>query len=168
MEWSVILPNALYMLGGLKGSFELAGITIVLSFPLGCLLAIGRLSSNPWIKWFCSAFVNILRSNPLILILFWFYFLVPFIIGRPVGDLMSAVIAFVIFFCGLFRRDRPFRHPIRGDISNSGGSFIGPHLFTDHALHCAASSNSVNASRSDDRVYPHFSRHYRSICHWLQ
>ena len=102
MEWSVILPNALYMLGGLKGSCELAGITIVLSFPLGCLLAIGRLSSNLWIKWFCSAFVNILRSNPLILILFWFYFLVPFIIGRPVGDLMSAVIAFVIFFAAYF------------------------------------------------------------------
>ena len=50
MEWSVILPNVVYLLGGLKGSFELAGITIVLSFPLGCLIAIGRLSSNPWIK----------------------------------------------------------------------------------------------------------------------
>jgi glutamate/aspartate transport system permease protein len=83
MEWSVILPNALYMLGGLKGSFELAGITIVLSFPLGCLLALGRLSSNPWIKWFCSAFVNILRSNPLILILFWFsYNLGSFYLGK--------------------------------------------------------------------------------------
>jgi ABC-type amino acid transport system permease subunit len=38
-----------------------------------------------------------MRTVPLILVLFWFYFLVPLVIGRPVGSLASALIAFVLF-----------------------------------------------------------------------
>jgi glutamate/aspartate transport system permease protein len=102
MDWAVIPPNIPYLLGGLWISVQLAAVTIAFSFPLGCLIAVGRLSSNRWISGFCGAFVNVLRSNPLILILFWFYFLVPLLIGRAVGDLTSTIIAFVIFFAAYF------------------------------------------------------------------
>ena len=102
MDWAVIPPNIPYLLGGLWVSVKLATVTIAFSFPLGCLIAVGRLSRNRWISGVCATFVNILRSNPLVLMLFWFYFLVPLLIGRTVGDLASAMIAFVIFFTAYF------------------------------------------------------------------
>jgi glutamate/aspartate transport system permease protein len=43
-----------------------------------------------------------MRSNPLILIVFWFFFLVPILTGRPTGDFMSVLVAFVIFFAAYF------------------------------------------------------------------
>jgi glutamate/aspartate transport system permease protein len=46
--------------------------------------------------------VNLLRSIPLILVIFWFYFLVPIIAGRPLGDFLSASIAFVVFEASYF------------------------------------------------------------------
>ena len=42
-------------------------------------------------------YVNLIRSVPLLLVLFWFYFLVPLALGRPIGSFYSALIAFVMF-----------------------------------------------------------------------
>ena len=42
-------------------------------------------------------YVNFLRSLPLILVIFWFFFLIPVLIGRPIGGFYSAVIAFTMF-----------------------------------------------------------------------
>ena len=62
----------------------------------------GRLSHRPWLSGTCGGFVNVLRSNPLILILFWFYFLMPMIVGRSMNDLSALVVTFVIFFSAYF------------------------------------------------------------------
>ncbi|MHC4684601.1 MAG: amino acid ABC transporter permease [Planctomycetota bacterium] len=102
MDWAVIPRNFSFLLGGLLVSFKLAGLTLALSLPLGTMIALGRLSSRKWIYYPVSAFVNVLRANPLILIVFWFYFLVPIIIGRPIGDFGSVLIAFIIFYAAYF------------------------------------------------------------------
>jgi glutamate/aspartate transport system permease protein len=102
MDWHVVLANAPLLLRGLATSLRLTGIAIGLSFPLGCLLAIGRLSRRRWLSRTCGGFVNLMRSNPLILVMFWFIFLVPLIIGRRVPDLTSVIVAFVIFFSVYF------------------------------------------------------------------
>ena len=102
MDWTVIPKNLQFLVEGLFISFKLAALTLAIAFPLGGLIALGRLSSNKWIYYPASVFVHTLRSNPLILIIFWFYFLVPIIIGRPIGDFLSALIAFVIFFSAYF------------------------------------------------------------------
>ena len=102
MDWDVIAANAPLLLRGLGTSLKLAGVAIALSFPLGCLIAVGRISHRPWISKSCASFVNVLRCNPLILILFWFYFLMPMIIGKSINDLTSIIIAFVIFFSAYF------------------------------------------------------------------
>jgi glutamate/aspartate transport system permease protein len=65
-------------------------------------VAIGRLSHRAWLSKLCGGFVNVLRSNPLILILFWFYFLMPILIGKSINDLTSILCAFVIFFGAYF------------------------------------------------------------------
>lgn len=102
MDWQVIVASLPLLMRGLGVSLQLTGVAIALSFPLGCLIAIGRLSHRRWLSGACTAFVNILRSNPLILVLFWFYFLVPIITGRNVNDITSIVVAFIVFFAAYF------------------------------------------------------------------
>jgi glutamate/aspartate transport system permease protein len=66
-----------------------------------------RLSSRPLIAAPAAGYVTLMRSVPLVLVLFWFYFLVPLAIGRPIGALVSALIAFVLFeaafYCEIIR-----------------------------------------------------------------
>ena len=102
MEWSVITSNMPFLMGGLLLTLQLAAISLVGDFLLGVLIGLGRLSSKKYIYYPCSLYINFFRSQPLILIIFWFYFLVPFIIGRPLGDFFSACIAFVIFESAYF------------------------------------------------------------------
>ena len=102
MDWGVIPPNLPLLLKGLGFSFQLALITIGLSFPLGCLVAFGRISKRRYVRIASAIFVNSLRCNPLILIVFWLYFLVPIIVGKPVGSVASVIIAFAVFFAAYF------------------------------------------------------------------
>jgi glutamate/aspartate transport system permease protein len=81
----------------------------------GTLLAMMRLSSFKPVSWIAGAYVNLMRSIPLVLVIFWFFFLVPYIgawiIGanRPiaVGAFWSAVITFTMFeaayYCEIMR-----------------------------------------------------------------
>ncbi len=102
MDWSVIPENLPFLMNGLWMSVKLAAITVGLSFPLGCVIAVGRISKRRWLRFPSAALVNMLRSNPLILIVFWFFFLVPILTGKPIGDFMSVLAAFVVFFSAYF------------------------------------------------------------------
>lgn len=101
-DWAVIHDNLPFLMRGLWNSVQLAAITVVLSFPLGCIVALGRISRRRWLRYPATMLVHALRSNPLILIVFWFFFLVPILTGRPVGDFASVLAAFVVFFSAYF------------------------------------------------------------------
>src|SRR5256714_9098502 len=81
------------------------GLAALCGLILGTLLAIMRLSSHKWLSLPATAYVNLMRSIPLLLVIFWFYFLVPYIgawiIGSPtpiqVGAVASSVITFTLF-----------------------------------------------------------------------
>ncbi len=72
--------------GGLLLTMTLAVAGIVVAFPFGVLLALGRASTLPVIRWFCVAYIEIVRGVPLIAILFMATFLLPLIL-RPERDL---------------------------------------------------------------------------------
>ena len=74
MDFSVISDNIEFLMLGLMRSFQLAVFTIVFSLTIACFIAIGRVSSRRAIRYPSAIFVNLLRSNPLILIVFWFSF----------------------------------------------------------------------------------------------
>ena len=61
----------------------LAAISLVLALPCGVLLALGRIS--PWrcLRWPATAVVQLVRGLPLLMFIFWAYFFVPIVIGRP-------------------------------------------------------------------------------------
>ncbi len=99
-----ILP---LLLDGLQTTFVIWILALVGGLTLGIVLAVLRLSRSRPVAWLAGAYVNMLRALPLLLLIFWFYFLVPLIVGRPVGGFTSAVIGFVLFegayFCEIVR-----------------------------------------------------------------
>lgn len=101
-DYQVIVDNLSFLMRGLITTFQLALIGISGGLVLGILVGMARLSSLPYIYYPATVFVNFLRSIPLILVIFWFYFLVPIIAGRPLGDFLSASIAFIVFEASYF------------------------------------------------------------------
>ncbi len=94
---SVITDNLPFLWQGLQLSLLLTGLAIIGGIVLGTVLALMRLSGILPLALFAAGYVNLIRSVPLILVIFWFYFLVPLVLGRPIGGFYSALIAFVLF-----------------------------------------------------------------------
>lgn len=101
-DFKVLIDNFPFLMQGLITTFQLAIIAVVGGLILGVFVGMGRLSSKPYVYYPATAFVNFLRSIPLILVIFWFYFLVPILAGRPLGDFLSASIAFIVFEASYF------------------------------------------------------------------
>ena len=101
-----ILPQ---MLQGTMDTLRLFFITIVLSIPLGIVLAFARVSGFGWLRKIVAAYVYVLRGTPLMLQLLFVYFGLPFLpyIGMRLDDFPAAVLAFVLnyaaYFCEIFR-----------------------------------------------------------------
>jgi glutamate/aspartate transport system permease protein len=80
---------------------------VVGGIGLGTLLAVMRLSPLRVLSTFAALYVDFLRSLPLVLLIFWFFFLVPLAVGRPIGGFYSAVVGFILFeaayFCEIIR-----------------------------------------------------------------
>ena len=86
-----------YVLQGLLFSIRLTGVAMLGGIALGTGLAVLRLSGRPWLAWPAAAYVNTLRSIPLVMVILWFFLLIPFVIGRPLGAELSALLTFTLF-----------------------------------------------------------------------
>jgi len=93
----VILESLPFLMQGLGLSLLLTVLAAVGGIVLAVILALMRLSKFRVLRLVSAGYVNFFRSMPLILVIFWFFFLVPLIIGRPVGGFYSALIAFTLF-----------------------------------------------------------------------
>lgn len=96
-DWQVIAESIPFLWDGLQLSFLLTGLALCFGLALGTLLAIMRVWGAAPLRWFSAIYVNSFRSVPLILVIFWFYFLVPMVTGESVGQFYSALIAFSLF-----------------------------------------------------------------------
>lgn len=94
---SVIMKAWPFLLEGLGLSLMLTLVAMAGGMVLGLFLALARLSGHRVLAGAAAVYVNGFRAVPLILVIFWFYFLVPLIVGKPVGALPSALIAFTLF-----------------------------------------------------------------------
>jgi glutamate/aspartate transport system permease protein len=106
-DTSVIFDNMHFLIEGMKLTLILTLIAIGGGLVLGTLLALARLAPFKPLSFVAGTYVNFFRSMPLILVIFWFYFLVPHIVGRPVGGFYSVLVAFVMFeaayYCEIMR-----------------------------------------------------------------
>ena len=96
-DFDVIFDNLPFLLEGMKTTLLLTALAMVGGVVLGTLLALVRLSSMKTLAFIAASYVNFFRSLPLILVIFWFYFLVPLVLGRPVGGFYSVLVAFTLF-----------------------------------------------------------------------
>jgi len=91
-----------YVLKGMYFSFALTGVATLGGIVFGTLLAMMRLSGVKLLALPAAAYVNGMRSIPLLMVLLWFFLLVPQLIGRPIGAELSAVITFIAFEAAYF------------------------------------------------------------------
>jgi glutamate/aspartate transport system permease protein len=98
-DWSVIGP---FVTKGFFFSIWLTIVATVGGIVLGTFLALMRLSGKPWLDLPAAAYVNTMRSIPLVMVLLWFFLLIPFAIGRPLGAELSAIITFIAFEAAYF------------------------------------------------------------------
>jgi glutamate/aspartate transport system permease protein len=103
-DWSSI-PGALpFLWDGMKISFEITILAVVVGIVWGTLLAMMRLSSIKPLSLFAAGYVNLFRAVPLVMVLLWFFLIMPKFLtelfGMPSGTdlrLTSAMIGFALF-----------------------------------------------------------------------
>ncbi len=98
-DWEMIRR---FVAQGLVFSLWLTVVATAGGVLVGTVLALMRLSGKPYLEWPAAAYVNTMRSIPLVMVLLWFFLLIPFAIGRPIGAEMSAVITFIAFEAAYF------------------------------------------------------------------
>jgi glutamate/aspartate transport system permease protein len=96
------INNAGFILRAFTINLLLAAIAIPLALPIAALFAFGRMSRFKPIYYFVTVYVNVLRSMPLIMVMFWLYFLAPIVLGRQIGAFNAALLALAIFEVAYF------------------------------------------------------------------
>jgi glutamate/aspartate transport system permease protein len=82
-----------FILKGLVFSLELTAVAALGGLVFGTLLALMRLSNSRVLKALSGAYVNGMRSIPLVMVILWFYLLIPVLIGKSIGAEWSAFIS---------------------------------------------------------------------------
>lgn len=97
--FGVLEPVSTNVWGGFLLTLILASVAIVCSFPIGLLLAVGRRSKLPIIKYSCIVYIEIIRGMPLIMVLFIGQLLLPLFVGSEIqlDNVLRAMIAFTLF-----------------------------------------------------------------------
>ena len=132
--FDAVFTNLPFLMGGLVVTFKLTVFALAGGIFLGILVGLARISRNKWIYYPVTWYVNFLRNIPLILVIFWIYFIMPLFIGRSIDPFPSAVIAFIIFEATYF-----------GEIFRAGYQTI--------------SKDTVNASYSTGMTYAQTARY---------
>ena len=99
LNWNLIQG---FILKGLWFSITLTIVATLGGIFFGTILALMRLSGKKWLDVPAAIYVNGMRSIPLVMVILWFFLLVPAIIGRPIGAEVSAVITFIAFEAAYF------------------------------------------------------------------
>ena len=110
IDFSSVTNSWRFLLDGASFTLELTLVAVTGGLLLGTLIAVARLSYKWWLKTLASAYVNAIRSVPLVLLLFWVFFLMPellrYLVGasRPitVEASVSAMVTFVGFEAAYF------------------------------------------------------------------
>ena len=97
--WPTLLvgqyPNG--PLGGLALTLILAACGLALSLPLALLIALARVSPYGWLRAASKVLVNVVRGMPLLMLIFWAYFVVPKLTGQVVSGFWTLIAALVVY-----------------------------------------------------------------------
>ncbi len=96
-DLSVIGPSLPFIWTGLLFTIKLTVIAMTGGIILGTLLALARLSPIVPLAMAATWYVNLMRSIPLLMVILWFFLIIPLLTGKPMGAENSAIITFTLF-----------------------------------------------------------------------
>ena len=110
MDFSVVVSNLQFLLVQgfvgigpfIGGTLRLAIPAIVLGFALGIFIGLARLAHAPWIRLPATVYVEFFRGVPLVMVIFWIWFVVPLLVRQAIPEYGVALTAFVIFEAAYF------------------------------------------------------------------
>jgi glutamate/aspartate transport system permease protein len=106
-DFHIVFHSIPFLAKGMGLTLLLTVLGIAGGLVFGTVLALARLAPFKVLSFAAGSYVNFFRSMPLILVIFWFYFLVPLVLGREVGAFQSVLIAFIMFeaayYCEIMR-----------------------------------------------------------------
>ncbi len=98
-----LVVQGLLGLGGFTGgTLRLAIPAIVLGFVLGIFVGVARLARARWIRLPATLYVEFFRGVPLVMVIFWIWFIIPQLLRLPIAEYGVALTAFVIFEAAYF------------------------------------------------------------------
>ena len=98
-NWALVSE---YLIKGFLFSFKLTASTTVFGVIVGTLLALAKLSKYFWLSRPATLYINLMRAVPRVMLILWFYLLVPLMLGHPIGAEPSAYITFTAFEAAFF------------------------------------------------------------------
>ena len=110
LDFTVVLNNLAFLIvqgffgfgGFVGGTLRLAIPAIVLGFVLGIFIGLARLARAPWIHVPATIYVEFFRGVPLVMVIFWIWFIIPQLLRLPIPEYGVALTAFVIFEAAYF------------------------------------------------------------------
>jgi His/Glu/Gln/Arg/opine family amino acid ABC transporter permease subunit len=110
LDFSVVVANFRFLIvQGFLGFGAFAGGTLRLAIPaialgflLGIFIGLGRLARAPWVRLPATAYVEFFRGVPLVMVIFWFWFIIPVLLRFPIPEYGVALTAFVVFEAAYF------------------------------------------------------------------
>ena len=106
MHWDVVWNNLDYLLWGAFPNGPIGGLALSIlmalggifgAFWLGLLIGMMRLSKKAWLRVPALVYIEVIRGTPLLMVIFWFYFLAPVVLGKSLPGEQSAMIALIVF-----------------------------------------------------------------------
>ena len=95
-DFAPVWANAGLLATGLVNTLEVTGAALALGTPLGLVLALMRLSPSKWLAWPAGAVIEVFRTTPPLVQLFWFFFALPILIDVEMTPFLASVVTFSI------------------------------------------------------------------------
>ena len=97
-NWNFLIVQGLVGLGNFAGgTLRLAVPAMLLGFVVGLFVGLGRLAKSRWIRTPATIYVELFRGVPLVMVIFWFWFILPRALGVALPEYGIALAAFVVF-----------------------------------------------------------------------
>ncbi len=93
----VVIQNLPYLMRGLRLTAVITLVCMVASLAVGVALALLRRSTVRALSAAATVYIETLRSTPLLMVIFWFYFLLPLLTGKSLEPLVAGMVAMVAF-----------------------------------------------------------------------
>jgi polar amino acid transport system permease protein len=106
-DFTPVVANAPLLAQGLLNTLKVTGVSLACGLALGLVLALLRLSRHRLASWPAGFVIEVFRTTPPLVQLFWFFFALPLIVGIELTAFMAAIVTFSIqsaaFFAEVFR-----------------------------------------------------------------